>query len=309
MSKKVDIIIVNWNAGQKSLNAAGRYLDYTSSVIACNVIVVDNGSTDNSVLILKNKIKNLIINEENLGFGKACNQAFKTSTADYVLLLNPDTQSETSVLENLVEFLEINPDYGIIGPGQIDKDGNLLRTCGRFPTFKTAVFELLGLSKAFPQFFTPAPIMTDWDHLESRNVDHVMGSYSLIRKSILDKIGFMDESFFVYMEDMDLSKRVRDFNFKIFYTNQYTIFHESGGTGEGIEEYRLFYSLHARFIYWKKYFGKSTTIILSVLSLTVEPLLRIANSIIKEKRLRVKKIAKAYFLFVKSMLNGSVPKK
>jgi hypothetical protein len=112
----------------------------------------------------------------------------------------------------------------------------------------------------------------------------------------------MDENFFVYLEDMDLSKRARDIGYKTFYTNKYTIFHEMGGTGEEVGAYRLSYSLKARLEYWRKYFGKKRTMILLILSLTVEPVLRIIDLTIKEKKFGIRKITKAYSLYIKSML-------
>ncbi|MEP6594837.1 MAG: glycosyltransferase family 2 protein, partial [Ginsengibacter sp.] len=205
MCKTVDIIVINWNSGSITLQAVAPYINYISSRICCNIIVVDNASTDDSLNLFKDRISNVIVNTKNLGFGKACNQAFARSNADYILLLNPDSLSEPRVLEELVSFLEKNPNYASTGPAQVDSQGKVLKTCGRFPTFKTALFEVLGLSKIFPKIFTPVPIMTDWDHMQSRDVDHVMGSYMLLRKSIIDKIGFMDDDYFVYMEDMDLS--------------------------------------------------------------------------------------------------------
>jgi GT2 family glycosyltransferase len=284
------------------MQAVTPYLNYSSSHIFCNVIVIDNASTDNSLILLRNRINNVIINTENLGFGKACNQAFNKSNADYILLLNPDTLSEPEVLEELVGFLEKNPDYGITGPGQVDKNGKVLRTCGRFPTFRTALYEILGLSKLFPKIFIPVPAMTDWDHLQSKDVDHVMGSYMVIRKSILDKIGFMDDEYFVYMEDIDLSKRVSDAGFKTFYNNKYSIFHEGGGTGQNLKAARLFYSLSSRAIYWKKHLGKINYFILTIVSITIEPFLRMADSLFKQKKLRFKVIGKAYFMYIHKLI-------
>lgn len=167
MCKKVDVIVVNWNSGNITMQAVAPYINYSSSTICCNVIVVDNASTDESPDLFKNKITKVIANTENVGFGKACNQAFNKSEADYILLLNPDTLSNPIVLEQLVAFLEKNPNYGVTGPAQVDKNGKILSTCGRFPTFKTSLFEVLGLSKTLPHIFPPVPIMTDWDHLQS----------------------------------------------------------------------------------------------------------------------------------------------
>lgn len=302
MCKKVDIIVINWNSGSITLRAVAPYINYTSSSICCNVIVVDNASTDDSLILFKDRISNVIVNNQNLGFGKACNQAFAMSNADYILLLNPDSLSEPRILEELVSFLEKNPNYGSTGPAQVNEHGNVLRTCGRFPTFKTAIFEILGLSKIFPNIFTPVPIMTDWDHMQSRDVDHVMGSYMLIRKSIIDKIGFMDDDYFVYMEDMDLSKRINNKGFKTFYNNKYSIFHEGGGSGQKLKAHRLFYSLSSRNKYWNKHLGKVSYYILTTLSIIVEPFLRLADSLIKEKKLQLRIIAKAYFMYINKLI-------
>ena len=294
--------MVNWNSGYLTIQAVTPYLNYSSSLISCNVIVIDNASSDNSLILFKNRINNVIANTENLGFGKACNQAFNKSDADYILLLNSDTLSEPKVLEGLVGFLEKNPEYGVTGPGQVDRKGSVLRTCGRFPIFRTALYEILGLSKLFPKIFTPVPAMTDWDHLQSKDVDHVMGSYMLIRKSILDKIGFMDEEYFVFMEDIDLSKRISEAGFKTFYNNKYSIFHEGGGTGQNLKAYRLFYSLSSRGTYWKKHLGKINYFILTAVSITIEPFLRMVDSFMKQRKLQFKVIGKAYFMYIHKLI-------
>ena len=302
MPKKVDIIIINWNSGEITMQAITPYLNYVSNVISCNIIIVDNASTDDSYKLFKGQDLKVIYNAKNAGFGKACNQAYSQSNADYILLLNPDTVSEPSVLENLVEFLEKNPEYAITGPQQRDQHGEVLKTCCRFPTFKTSLIELSGLSKIFPKIFTPALIMTDWDHLQSKDVAHVMGSYMLIRKSIIDKIGFMDDDYFVFLEDVDFSKRVSNARFKIFYNSEYSILHECGGTGEKLKAYRLFYSLSSRRIYWKKHLGKINAYLLTSVSIMVEPFLRVADSLLKERKLSLKIIGKAYYMYIRKMI-------
>lgn len=303
MQAKVDIIVVNWNSGQLTLKAIGPYLNYQSAKINCNVIVVDNASTDNSKDLFNNGIRSVIYNSKNEGFGKACNQAFAQTNANYILLLNPDTISTPAVLEVLVDFLNNNPEYGVTGPRQVDKEGNVSKTCGRFPSFKTAVFEITGLSKIFPRSFLPAPIMNDWAHDKSRDVDHVMGSYMLIRKSILDKTGFMDNSFFTYYEDIDLSKRIAMEGFKTFYNHAYSIFHEGGGAGDKMKVQRLFYSLSSRSIYWKKHLGKFNAYLLTIMALLIEIFLRFFDSYRKEKQFNIVKISKAYFLFFRKWIS------
>lgn len=304
MSKKVDIIVVNWNSGLLTLQAVSPYVGFENNEISCHVIVVDNGSEDDSLALLKNKVPDLISNKENMGFGKACNEAFLQCKGDYILLLNPDTSSSPKVLEKLVLFLETNPSYAVVGPQQTDEKGNIATTCGRFPAFSTAIFELLGLSKVFPKIFTPVPIMTDWNHMESKDVDHVMGSYMLIRRSVLDITGFMDDAYFVYGEDIDLSRRIQNAGYKVYYTTECTIIHEGGGTGRKVKTERLFYSLVSRRIYWKKHLGKASSFILTFFSITVEPFLRIIDSSIKEKKLVVKRITKAYSLYLNKIFRA-----
>ena len=305
MEKIIDIIIINWNSGALTIKAGAPYLGYKSERISCNIIVVDNASTDNSLFLLNNKTDQLILNNKNLGFGKACNQAFKLCKGDYILLLNPDTESSTVVLEELVEFLEKNSDYAVTGPQQTNENLQIIRTCARFPDFITSSFDILGLSKIFPNVFTPAPIMIDWDHKESKDVDHVMGSYMLIKRPILNKIGFMDDDYFVYFEDLDLSKRIHNAGLKTFYNHQCSIIHTRGGTGDKATLKRLYYSMSARRIYWKKHLNLFSYILLTFLSLTIEPFLRLLDIIIKEKRIAIKTIATAYYLYFKTMINNS----
>lgn len=304
MSKKVDIIIVNWNSGVKTLHAIEPYISYESLQICCNIIIVDNASTDGSIELFKYLVSTIIANDKNMGFGKACNQAFEKCTGDYILLLNPDTLSKPDVLEGLVDFLVKNPRYGVAGPQQTDDYGKILRTCGRFPTFKTALFDVLGLSKMFPQIFTPAPIMTDWNHLHSKEVDHIMGSYMIIRRSVLNKIGFMDENYFVYLEDVDLSKRISQAGYKTFYSTDYSIFHEGGKSGDTSTGERLFYSLSSRRIYWKKYFGRFSYTCLTVLSIMIEPALRIISNYKKKRRFEIKEICTAYVRYWKKIMKN-----
>lgn len=304
MLKKIDIIIINWNSGKQTMEAVAPYLNYESAAIVCNVIVVDNASTDDSSQLFKGRINNVIYNNKNEGFGKACNQAFDKSDADYILLLNPDTLSDPLVLENLALFLETHSDYAVAGPQQHDHKGQVLKTCCRFPNFKRSFFEIVGLPKVFPQIFTSSLIMTDWDHMESRDVDHVMGSYMLIRKSAIDRIGFMDDDFFVYLEDVDLSKRISNAGYKSFYNSEYSIFHEGGGTGQKLETQRLFYSLTSRRIYWKKHLGKIQSFILVSASIIIEPFLRVIDSFLKERKSGIKKIGKAYYYYIKKMITG-----
>lgn len=300
MNTIIDIIIVNWNSGALTVKAIQPYLYNGDIGFRYNIIVVDNASSDNSIELLSIKGIKLIKNEENYGFGYACNQAIKECLGEYVLLLNPDTLSSTQTLQTLAGFLEKNKEYGIVGPRQIDENNKTIRTCGRFPGFFTSLYEVFGLSKLAPRFFTPVPIMIDWEHDQSADVDHVMGSYMLIRRSIIDKIGFMDEDYFLYFEDIDLSKRIANRGYKTRYNVDEVIFHACGGSGYFEKKSRLFYVLTARQTYWKKHL-KKTWLLLTILSLIIEPFPRILNAFIKTRSFQLRAIIPAYYLYLKKI--------
>ena len=291
---RIDIIIVNWNSGSLAQKAIAPYVGYASENLNCVVHIVDNGSTDNSVELFAAAEYNLIANEKNLGFGKACNLAYDQCKGEYILLLNPDTQSSPDILENLVSFLENNSEYAVVGPKQIQENNETIRSCGRFPNVVTAWFDVMGLSKISPSIFPPAPIMKDWDHQTSRAVDHVMGSYMLIRKAALEKTGFMDEDYFVYMEDLDLSKRLHNAGYKTYFEANCTVMHIGGGTGAKVKAKRLFYSLSSRRLYWKKHLGYFSMVVLTLFSFTAEPVLRIIDAFLGKNKTTPADILKAY---------------
>lgn len=296
MKKKISVVVVNWNSGLLTSIAINPYVNYQSEKIVCDIIIVDNASNDNSLSVLDKLPVRLISNKINMGFGYACNQALKKSEADYILLLNPDTESTPETLEGLVEFLEKNVAYAITGPQQKYEDGKIMKSCGRFPSFETAIFDLVGISKVFPKYFKPSPIMLDFDNLTSEDVDQVMGSYMLIRKNVIDITGFMDEDYFVYGEDLDFSKRVSEKGYKSYFNSNYTIIHKGGKSGDKATSQRLFYSISSRRIYWRKHFKKTSLIILTFLSISIEPILRIFGS-----PQQTFSILKTYWLYIKKL--------
>lgn len=302
MAVLVDIIIVNWNSGIATCNAIEKYLNQSSEKLICKIFVVDNGSDDNSLELLSTKDITSIPCKKNIGFSKACNLAYQLCTGDYILLLNPDTESSPENLLPLVEFLETHQDYAITGPAQLDSTGVLLRTCGRFINFYNALSEVIGLSKLFPKLFVSAPIMKDWEHDTSRQVDHVMGSYMLIKRNVIKQVGFMDEGYFVYLEDLDLSKRVHQAGYKSFYNHEVAIMHVGGGTGNKDSDKRLLYYLNSRRYYWRKHLGKFQAVILISISFIIEPFLRCLDALIKNGRPTIKEILWAYIHYIKGAL-------
>jgi GT2 family glycosyltransferase len=299
MKKKISVIVINWNSGILTIKALQPFLKNSSNSFDCQIIVVDNCSSDDSIQLLQQCPIKLIANSVNRGFGRACNQAMEVAKGDYVLLLNPDTVSELEVLEHLFNFLEKQPAYGVAGPKQITDDGTIIRSCGRFPIFSTSLYEVLSLSKIWPQHFSPVPIMREWDHRHSRDVDHIMGSYMLIRRTAIDKAGFMDDDYFVYYEDIDLSRRLYKEGYKSYFMSDCTIYHKGGASGGAETALRLYYSLSARNIYWYKHLENWQAFILTLLSFTIEPFLRAVLILLKGRLSEISNLIKAHFWYYK----------
>jgi len=305
----VDIVVVNWNCGSLLKKCLASYIDSSSNYLQCNVVISDNGSSDDSLTGISGKNLKIVYNNINLGFGEACNRALPYCKGKYLLLLNPDTESNLENLERLVIKMEQHNDFGSIGPSQLNREAVIQKTCGRFPNLANSVWELTGLSKVLPKVFQPSPIMFDWDHSHSKEVDHVMGSYMLIRKSVIDIIGFMDHDYFMYMEDIDFSLRITAAGYRNYYYSDVSIYHEGGGVSKKVKAHRLFYSLNAKMIYWKKHL-KNEYYFLMILGWSIEPLFRTLITILKLDVNEFKETIVAYrMLFKAFMLKKQTNKK
>ena len=267
----LDIIVVNWNAGDQLRRCLGTVNERGGGFRLRRVVVVDNASTDGSADGL-DLLSTVITNAENRGFGAACNQGADGSDADYLLFLNPDTILEADSLSRPIEWMEraANADVGVCGIRLVDDDGVTCRNCTRLPTPAHFASQMLGLSRLFPRRF-PTHFMEEWDHAESRDVDHVMGAFYLIRGNLFRRLGGFDERFFVYLEDLDLSLRVRRSGSRIHYLADARAYHRGGGTSEQVKAKRLFYSLRSRILYGFKHFRWTAAVALMAGTLLLEP--------------------------------------
>ncbi|MFT3682434.1 MAG: glycosyltransferase family 2 protein [Ferruginibacter sp.] len=270
-----DIVIVNWNSGHFLERCISSVFAGSNPQFISQVIIIDNNSADGSASFINadNKTK-LIRNENNNGFAKACNQGFKLCTAEYILLLNPDAILLEDTLQEGLQFLQKQQDVDIMGCQLIDDNGHISPSCSRFPTPLHIFFDATGLSKVAPKFFTPATVMTDWDHKESRYADQVMGAFMLMRKTVFDKLGYFDERFFVYYEEVDFCKRLSNINGRTFYNASIRAVHSGEGTTQRVKAFRLFLSLRSRLLYSKKHFSTLGYISVWVSTFFIEPFAR-----------------------------------
>ncbi len=196
------------------------------------VIVVDNASPDNSLDYLAPKFSSVhfIQNKENLGFAKANNQALAHARGKYILFLNPDTILPEDIFSVMIEFMESHPKAGGLGIRMIDGAGKFLPESKRgFPTAWRSFSKLSGLSSIFPK--TKLFAGYNLGHLDERKthqVESLVGACMLVRKDALEVTGGFDERFFMYAEDIDLSKRIMEAGFANFYLGEKTIIHFKG---------------------------------------------------------------------------------
>lgn len=275
----LDIIIVNWNAGSllqdcvRSIGEARR-----DGFRLGRVVIVDNGSRDGSLdgLAPAELPLKIIRNPDNRGFAAACNQGAHGVHADYLLFLNPDTCLFADSLSAPLAYMEAtqNQSVGICGIQLIDENNEVSRSCARFPTPRMFFSKIFGLDRLFPGFFQ-SHFMDEWGHKESREVDHVIGAFFLVRRRLFEQLNGFDERFFIYLEDLDFSLRAKKSRWASHYLSDARAYHKGGGTSEQVKARRLFYSLRSRILYGYKHFTPLQATLLLVSTLCFEPLTRL----------------------------------
>lgn len=286
MQKTFDIVIVNWNSGDQLKDCVESVMKSSFDNSTLNkVIVVDNNSRDASIeLVEKLNFEKLEIikNKDNLGFGKACNIGAKDSLSDFILFLNPDAMVYEDTFKKLFDSIEQNnvADIAVFGVQLIGDDGKVQRTCARFPKLRNFLVRVMGLNKINQEFFKSFS-MEYWNHNETKIVDQVMGAFFLITKDIFEQLNGFDERFFVYYEELDLSKRVHDSGYKTMYISEIQAYHKGGGTSEQVKALRFFYSTRSSLIYSFKHLGIFKSIIFMFFVYFIEPFTRTAFLVLK----------------------------
>lgn len=200
-----------------------------------------------------------------------------------------------------MEKLE-NKRVGICGMQLVDEKSVVKCTCARFPTLVHFISKILGLNQLFPNLFSSS-CMTEWDHMENKIVDQVMGAYFLVRHSLFKELDGFDERFFVYFEDVDFSLRAYKADWGSAFLSESKVYHKGGGISEQIKAKCLFYSLRSRILYGYKHFKWLPATILMLLTLFIEPWTRLIWNIIKGSNKELIETLKAYFLLWKNMPN------
>ena len=233
------IVIVNWNTSEFLRRCLDTVLA-SEGDISFRTVVVDNASGDDSVAMVERlypKVE-LIVNGDNLGYPRANNVGLRhlgyhaagrveASAPRYALLLNPDTELPPTALRDMAQFMDSRPDIGVAGPKLILPDGSLDKACRRgFPTPLVSFYHFSGLAKLFPRNRRFGRYnMTFADENNELEVDSVVGAFMQVRRSVIEQVGLLDESFFMYGEDLDWAYRAKQAGYRVWYHPAVTVRH------------------------------------------------------------------------------------
>ena len=254
---KLSVVIVNYNVSHYLLQCVDS-LSHALRGTDSEVIVVDNHSRDNSVTLLRqyHPEVRIVENLHNLGFAKANNIAIRQSCGEYVLLLNPDTIVSESVVEGVISFLDSHPEAGSAGVRMLNADGTVAPESRRgVPTPMTAFYKLSGLCGMFPnsrRFGRYYLGHLPWD--SPQQIEVVSGAFCMLRTSVLKKVGLLDEDYFMYGEDLDLSYRILKSGATNWYVPETILHYKGESTHKSSFRYvHVFYQ--AMHIFFRKHFS------------------------------------------------------
>jgi len=265
MNIELSIVIVNYNTQELLKNCLKSVFKKIKN-IPLEVLVIDNASTDLSLDMVQKEFPEvkIITNRENVGFAKANNQAIKKAVGKYILLLNPDTVILDEGLKELLKFMNEHPEAGACGPLILNSDGTIQRQCKRsFPNFWNSFTYYSGLWKLFPRskwwrknfgrYF-----LLDKPDDKICEVDQLSGAAMIVRKSILEKVGLMNEDYIMYWDDTDWCFRIKKAGWKIYYVPLAKIIHYGGAGGVQLHAFKnLWYFHRGAYLFYKRYLAPS----------------------------------------------------
>jgi GT2 family glycosyltransferase len=257
--KDLSVIIVNYNV-EYFLEQCLLSVEKAAKNIDAEIFVVDNNSVDGSVNLVKEKFPfvKLIENKKNTGFSFANNQAIKESNGKYVLLLNPDTLVEEDTFEKIITFMNTHQDAGGLGVMMVDGKGIFLPESKRgLPRPMVAFYKIFGLSALFPKSKIFGRYHVGYlDKNKTHEIEILSGAFMLLRKKVLDEIGLLDETFFMYGEDIDLSFRITKAGYKNYYYPETKIIHYKGESTKKSSVNYVFIFYRAMIIFAEKHFSQ-----------------------------------------------------
>ena len=279
--RDLGIVIVNWNT-REHLRRCLETVVASSLFDCCRVVVVDNASNDGSVDMARQRFPQVevIANDANVGYPRANNVGLRhlgfraagdvaASAPRYALLLNPDTELPPEALERMVDFMDSRPELGVAGPKLLLGDGSLDKACRRgFPTPLVSFYHYSGLARLFPNNSRFGRYnMTFADEDAELEVDSVVGAYMQVRRGAIERVGLLDETFFMYGEDIDWAFRIKAAGYKVWYHPAVTVRHFKRAASRKNPKAQ-FEFWRAMLIFYRKHFRRTTVFPVHLLILT-----------------------------------------
>ncbi len=248
----LSVVIVAHNSRPYLSPCLGSIYDQTDAP-PLEVILVDNSSNDDGAKAARHEFPQitLVTAPRNVGFAAGANLGIREGKGTYVLLLNPDTVVTPGALRRMVEFMEGTPDAGVVGPKLLNPDGSLQLSCRAFPgRWMVFAHRYALLTQLFPgNAATRRYLLTDWDHQSVRPVDWVSGACLMARREVLERVGLLDERFFLFNEDVDFCKRVWAAGWRVYYLPDAVVFHHIG-ISHRQENLRLILARHRSMLHY-----------------------------------------------------------
>lgn len=260
----LSIIIVNYNTFSLTRDTINSILRY-SYPFTVEILVTDNKSTDDSLERLKNyfeeKPVKFIESKENRGFAAGNNLAIKQSMGRYILLLNSDTLVKENTLENIYNYMEMHPDVGAVGCRVVLENGELDKACKRsFPNLANTFSRLFHIKTKNNDYN-----LDDLDDGGIYEIDCLTGAFMFMRREALNDSGLLDETFFMYGEDIDLCYRIKQNGWKIVYYGESEILHYKGASSKKQKSKLIYEFYRAMYIYYKKHLWDDNSIFMNII--------------------------------------------
>ena len=265
----ISIVIVNWNA-KSLLRDCLKSIYETTKPFSIEILVIDNGSTDGSIKMIKSHFPHvkLIENENNLGFAKANNIGINKCRGKYVCLVNSDIVVRKRCFENLFNYMGEHLDVGMSGPQLLNTDLTIQVSCKQFPSLWNNVSRTFFLHRLFPKSsLFGAEEMSYFNHKSILNVDALAGAFLMVRNDTLKHVGVLDEDFFIYSEDIDWCKRFSDNGWEIIFYPKANAIHHDGGSSKRAPIRFYIEMLKAKLHYWEKHHSFIDTILIHLIML------------------------------------------
>jgi N-acetylglucosaminyl-diphospho-decaprenol L-rhamnosyltransferase len=263
-SVQLSIIIVSWNVRTLLHRAIQSIQQMGKADPDLEIIVVDNGSKDGTPEMIQANFPRvrLIANDYNAGFTRGNNQGIRVACGEFILLLNPDTEIKKGALQQMVAYLKGHPDVGLVGPQLLNPDRTIQSSRRRFPTIPILFLEStwlqpLASGQALAQYYAE-----ERSDDEVQSVDWVTGAAMMTRQSVIESVGVLDESFFMYSEELDWCRRIKEAGWDIVYLPEAKIIHYEGKSSEQVVPARHIYFQSSKVHYARKYYGSGVAVAL-----------------------------------------------